>query len=224
MSASDAGWSSLVARRAHNPKVAGSNPAPATIETSGRRALVHRAQAPDQRFRVRAEVEDLGFSGLFIGTCSAFPYAALCRVAPRTQRTCMLRFCGRGFDRCGGAWGCTGHALCRCPNQSLGDALVNEMPISDGMGPAVLLQESSVSIRVMPLPNWIGFRPEEHQGWQTQPVAFANLPPAACWLHQGLRSGFEVSYFTPDPHGLRIEGTTTGFQDGAAWVLNYTSK
>ena len=27
----DAGWSSLVARWAHNPKVAGSNPAPATI-------------------------------------------------------------------------------------------------------------------------------------------------------------------------------------------------
>ncbi len=27
---SDAGWSSLVARRAHNPEVAGSNPAPAT--------------------------------------------------------------------------------------------------------------------------------------------------------------------------------------------------
>ena len=32
----DAGWSSLVARRAHNPKVAGSNPAPATNETLGR--------------------------------------------------------------------------------------------------------------------------------------------------------------------------------------------
>src|SRR5690606_19842315 len=30
-SASDAGWSSLAARRAHNPKVAGSNPAPATM-------------------------------------------------------------------------------------------------------------------------------------------------------------------------------------------------
>ncbi len=30
MSPSDAGWSSLVARRAHNPKVVGSNPAPAT--------------------------------------------------------------------------------------------------------------------------------------------------------------------------------------------------
>ena len=26
----DAGWSSLVARRAHNPEVVGSNPAPAT--------------------------------------------------------------------------------------------------------------------------------------------------------------------------------------------------
>ena len=28
-----AGWSSLVARRAHNPKVAGSNPAPATFKS-----------------------------------------------------------------------------------------------------------------------------------------------------------------------------------------------
>ncbi len=30
MHGSGAGWSSLVARRAHNPKVVGSNPAPAT--------------------------------------------------------------------------------------------------------------------------------------------------------------------------------------------------
>ena len=29
----NAGWSSLVARWAHNPKVAGSNPAPATMGT-----------------------------------------------------------------------------------------------------------------------------------------------------------------------------------------------
>ena len=28
----NAGWSSLEARRAHNPKVAGSNPAPATLK------------------------------------------------------------------------------------------------------------------------------------------------------------------------------------------------
>ena len=32
MHISGAGWSSLVARRAHNPKVVGSNPAPATTE------------------------------------------------------------------------------------------------------------------------------------------------------------------------------------------------
>jgi hypothetical protein len=31
---SGAGWSSLAARRAHNPKVAGSNPAPATKDTA----------------------------------------------------------------------------------------------------------------------------------------------------------------------------------------------
>jgi hypothetical protein len=31
----DAGWSSLVARRAHNPKVVGSNPSPATNKING---------------------------------------------------------------------------------------------------------------------------------------------------------------------------------------------
>ncbi len=42
-----AGWSSPVARRAHNPKVAGSNPAPATIQkgpaTSGAFSLESNA-------------------------------------------------------------------------------------------------------------------------------------------------------------------------------------
>gem|GEM_PF-5575723 len=32
----DAGWSSSVARWAHNPEVAGSNPVPATIRKAGR--------------------------------------------------------------------------------------------------------------------------------------------------------------------------------------------
>jgi hypothetical protein len=36
---SDAGWSSLVARRAHNPKVAGSNPAPAIQESPANRGV-----------------------------------------------------------------------------------------------------------------------------------------------------------------------------------------
>ena len=35
----DAGWSSQVARRAHNPEVAGSNPAPATAEGPGNGAF-----------------------------------------------------------------------------------------------------------------------------------------------------------------------------------------
>jgi hypothetical protein len=52
-------------------------------------------------------------------------------------------------------------------------------------------------------------------------VTFHDLPPAACWRHQGLRSGFEVSYFTSQADGIRIEGTTTGFQDGAEWVVSY---
>ena len=34
-----AGWSSLVARRAHNPEVVGSNPAPATIEKPLNKAI-----------------------------------------------------------------------------------------------------------------------------------------------------------------------------------------
>ncbi len=35
-----AGWSSPVARRAHNPKVAGPNPAPATTKTKGFKVLI----------------------------------------------------------------------------------------------------------------------------------------------------------------------------------------
>jgi len=52
-------------------------------------------------------------------------------------------------------------------------------------------------------------------------MGFADLPPAACWRHQGLRSGFEVSFFAPAPSGLRIVGTTTGLQDADAWVVSY---
>src|SRR5919198_4116265 len=36
----DAGWSSQVARRAHNPEVAGSNPAPATAKGPGNGAFL----------------------------------------------------------------------------------------------------------------------------------------------------------------------------------------
>ena len=41
-----AGWSSLVARRAHNPKVVGSNPAPATNFFCQRRSPTIRSSSP----------------------------------------------------------------------------------------------------------------------------------------------------------------------------------
>ena len=43
---SDAGWSSLVARWAHNPKVAGSNPAPATNISRRKAAIFLELRAP----------------------------------------------------------------------------------------------------------------------------------------------------------------------------------
>jgi uncharacterized protein len=52
-------------------------------------------------------------------------------------------------------------------------------------------------------------------------VPFDKLPPAACWRHQGLRSGFEVAYFTTRSFRLHLEGTTTGLQDGDIWVVSY---
>ena len=53
---SDAGWSSMVARRAHNPKVVGSNPAPATSfrKTSLMAGFLH--------FRTRISM-GLGYNG-----------------------------------------------------------------------------------------------------------------------------------------------------------------
>ena len=41
-----AGWSSLVARRAHNPKVVGSNPTPATNERPGQRPFLAQQEGP----------------------------------------------------------------------------------------------------------------------------------------------------------------------------------
>ena len=50
MDLNDAGWSSPVARRAHNPKVAGSNPAPAT-----KKAQVRHHARPGLSFGGRCE-------------------------------------------------------------------------------------------------------------------------------------------------------------------------
>ena len=57
----NAGWSSLEARRAHNPKVVGSNPAPAT--RTGKCAFAQIAQSVEQRIenpRVTGSIPVLG--------------------------------------------------------------------------------------------------------------------------------------------------------------------
>src|SRR5262245_5145711 len=55
MRASDAGWSSLVARWAHNPKVASSNLAPATRIHECPRALAKPASSGLRRFLALAD-------------------------------------------------------------------------------------------------------------------------------------------------------------------------
>jgi uncharacterized protein len=55
----------------------------------------------------------------------------------------------------------------------------------------------------------------------TAAMGFEHPPATACWQHRGLRSGFEVTYFAPRPHRVRIEGTTAGLQDGDTWIVTY---
>ena len=52
-------------------------------------------------------------------------------------------------------------------------------------------------------------------------MTFAALPPAASWRHEGFRAGFEVTFFSDDQRGLRIEGATTATEDGTAWMVTY---
>src|SRR4051794_31924646 len=71
----DAGWSSLVARRAHNPKVAGSNPAPAMNERSSLGAAV-RAFGPGSAgtagVRTRPERPDQAGHGIVIAVRAGY--------------------------------------------------------------------------------------------------------------------------------------------------------
>ena len=55
----DAGWSSLAARRAHNPKVAGSNPAPATKQVDALSTVLSGAPRESQKSEGLAAVQAL---------------------------------------------------------------------------------------------------------------------------------------------------------------------
>ena len=52
-------------------------------------------------------------------------------------------------------------------------------------------------------------------------MSFAPLPVTAAWQHRGLRSGFEVVYFSAAGDRCRMEGWTTAVEDGATWVVEY---
>ena len=52
-------------------------------------------------------------------------------------------------------------------------------------------------------------------------MSLAPLPVTAAWHHRGLRSGFEVAYFSAAGDRSRIEGWTTAIEDGATWVVEY---
>ena len=82
MSSFAAGWSSLVARRAHNPKVGGSNPPPATIERRPAR-FVHRARRLTSVFAFEATAEHTVYRGFFWDLLTS-AYAAPCMATART--------------------------------------------------------------------------------------------------------------------------------------------
>ena len=55
-----AGWSSLEARRAHNPKVTGSNPVPATLDESLNAQIAQLVEQRTENPRVAGSIPALG--------------------------------------------------------------------------------------------------------------------------------------------------------------------
>ena len=53
-------------------------------------------------------------------------------------------------------------------------------------------------------------------------MRFVDPPRSACWHHEGLRLGFEVSYFTTAAGGVQAEGTAAGLQGGDTWIVSYS--
>ena len=52
-------------------------------------------------------------------------------------------------------------------------------------------------------------------------MPFADPPRFAAWRHLDARQGFEVVFPRREDGGLRLEGDTTGFEEGEAWSVRY---
>jgi uncharacterized protein len=48
-----------------------------------------------------------------------------------------------------------------------------------------------------------------------------DVPESAAWRHLDARVGFEVVFLRREPDGYRLEGHSTGFEDGVAWAVRY---
>ncbi len=96
LATSDAGWSSSVARRAHNPKVVGSNPAPATIWVSDLSTrfnrLVKKEKIELATARPLRKNSDAGWSSS-VARRAHNPKVVSSNLAPATNFLVSLRLC-----------------------------------------------------------------------------------------------------------------------------------
>ena len=144
-----AGWSSSVARRAHNPKVVGSNPAPATKK--------------DQRLPI--------FVGSLFSLAGSFPPLFLSPIIIACQDSAPLQGCAeipvRSLRKA-----C---ALRRCPAFFAGGALRQALFLQGDTGP----DDRTVSSRTTALPRMPCPQkkepPDDRPAWRTAPSL---LPPS----------------------------------------------
>jgi uncharacterized protein len=57
--------------------------------------------------------------------------------------------------------------------------------------------------------------------WEDHRVSFDALPASAAWSHQGLRSGFEVTYVESFRDGWLLTGCTAAVEVGQPWIVDY---
>ena len=98
----DAGWSSLEARRAHNPKVVGSNPAPATLFFYKEIRQAQIAQLVEQRTenpRVAGSIPALGIFSYYGLLAQAVEHLTFNQVVPGSSPGWLIRYFKPVIDR-----------------------------------------------------------------------------------------------------------------------------